>query len=139
METTRRALLGAVVAGTAAVAGCSGTESSTGSDCDTTATDQGSEEVLQQAIVRAGDDGSAVLAITFQAETASDSGATHLIVTDAGDTVEARIPVEDRRTYSLAIGAIPTHGTYRIAAVDEGDTELDWLTVEFNCFERTSS
>jgi hypothetical protein len=132
MDISRRSLFGALGAGAVALAGCSGSASMANPDCTTEAVDQGDAEVLQDAIVSADED-NAVLTVTFSDETAADSEASYLDVSDAGDQIEHRIPVDDQRSYSVTIGSIPFHGVYRISAIDDEGTELDWLTVEFNC------
>ena len=128
----RRYVLGAIGAASASLAGCAGEEDSPDAECETEVIGGDDASVIQQATVAPHED-NAVLEVTFGEESAAASGARRVSVFQEEDLLH-QIPVGDRRTYRVTVGAMPTHGVYRIVALDSNGTELDTMVIGFNCF-----
>ncbi|WP_423744261.1 hypothetical protein V5735_15075 (plasmid) [Haladaptatus sp. SPP-AMP-3] len=128
---SRRTLLasGAGLAVTG-LAGCSGANSSSSADCETTAVVHGDGKILQ-SVSTVPEDGRVLLSVSFS--NGKQASTDRLRVYDSSGDLEYEIPTGKRRSYLQTIGPRPQHGRLRVVSMKNGE-ETDELVVEFNCW-----
>ncbi|WP_231185187.1 hypothetical protein [Haladaptatus sp. DYF46] len=128
---SRRELLvaGAGLAATG-LAGCSGSNSSSSADCETSAVAHGDGKILQ-AVSAVPEEETVLLSILFLNGKQADTDRLRLY--DSSDELEYEIPTGNRRRYLQTIGQRPQHGRLRVVSMKNGE-ETDELVVDFNCW-----
>lgn len=147
----RQVLAGLGVTATAGLAGCTGSASggSESVDCHSSALAHGDGDILDRGVMATVSDGDVRLAIPLSVQTVTSQNVDHLKIFDASGEIAHVIPVspddesrmenksgvgDGQLYYDQYLGQRPFHGQYRIVATDRTGTELDSITVEFNCF-----
>lgn len=130
------------------VAGCSGSNSSNGIDCTTSAVAHGDGDLLG-GVTAVNDDDTVRLWIPIDVNEARETGLDRVRVLDSTGDLRYEIPVDPGAKdiapakqgvsggvmrYEQTLGPRPQHGRYRVVAVDTEGGELDSLVVDFNCF-----
>lgn len=146
--------LGATVA--VGLAGCTGSASggSDTTDCRVRALQHGDGNVLDGGVMATVEDTDVRLSIPLSVDTvnsqnvdqlkifAGDRELAHVIPVSPEDEslMANKAGVEDGQLrYEQYLGQRPFHGQYRIVAVDRTGTDLDSITIEFNCFPELNS
>ncbi|MFC6863918.1 hypothetical protein ACFQGE_10630 [Halomicroarcula sp. GCM10025817] len=147
----RQVLAGLGVTAAAGLAGCRGSASggSESVDCHSAALSHGDGDILDRGVMAAIEGDDVRLAIPLAVEAVQNQNVDRLKVFDASGEVVHVIPVspddesrmvrksgvgDGQLQYEQYLGQRPFHGQYRVVAIDQTGTELDSITVEFNCF-----
>lgn len=160
MPSRRQVLSTLVTAQSVGFAGCSGFDSDrfvsgsssggTGTiDCHSRALSHGDGDVLDSGARATVEDDDVRLVVPLSVETVKEQSVDRLTIYDAAGEVASVVPVspEDADVmanksgvgngtlrYEQYLGHRPLHGQYKIVAVNRAGTQVDSLTIEFNCF-----
>ncbi len=118
-------------------------------DCHSSALEHGEGDVLDGGVMATVEDRDVRLVVPLSVETVRSQNVDRLELVDASGVVAHVIPVspedqnvmankmgvgEGQLQYEQYLAQRPFHGQYRVIALDRSGTELDSITIEFNCF-----
>ena len=146
MPSTRRALLTSVGATAAvALAGCSGSDSSSTPDCSSHNFNHSDPEVIHAVEVNTfADSDDAHLVVKFLNKV--DMSRLDLIsIYSSDDNLAFSIPVVagngpegTHRRYEQTLGTPPQHGRYRVVVTNFDDEQVDEVTADLHCYGQST-
>lgn len=151
MPSRRRVLAGLGTAAAISLAGCTGSDrgGSGTTDCRSHALEHGDGDVLDAGVMAIVEDDDVRLAVPLSVEAVESQDVDRLTVRDADGKRVHVIPVspedadvmankngvgDGQLRYEQYLGHRPFHGQYEVVAVDRSGAQVDFISIEFNCF-----